>query len=281
MRTGIRAATNVLKALVLLGGFAALLTALGWWLGGVGVAALFALAGLLMAGTAWWYGPRILLASVGARELPLAEAPALHTTAERLAGLVGVARPRLFVLPDGHPRALAVGRGGAAWLALSQGLLGLLPPAELEGVLAHELARARHRELVIETPVVLVSGWLVEASRIGGFLERALLFVLGPVAASVVHVLLSPRRVLAADALAAAASGTPHGLADALVRLENAQELVRFRASPVTEPLYVVNPFPDEGIAALFETHPAIGERVERLRALDPEWRERLLADEG
>ena len=197
MRTGIRAATNVLKALVLLGGFAALLTALGWWLGGVGVAALFALAGLLMAGTAWWYGPRILLASVGARELPLAEAPALHTTAERLAGLVGVARPRLFVLPDGHPRALAVGRGGAAWLALSQGLLGLLPPAELEGVLAHELARARHRELVIETPVVLVSGWLVEASRIGGFLERALLFVLGPVAASVVHVLLSPRRVLA------------------------------------------------------------------------------------
>lgn len=279
MRTGLRATANVLKALALLLGFAGVVTAVGWWLGGVGIAALFALAGLLMAGTAWWYGPRILLASLGARELSLAESQMLHTTAERLAATAGVARPRLFLLPDGHPRALAVGRGASASsLAVSRGLLGLLPPAELEGVLAHELARARHRDVAVETPVVLVAGWLVEASRIGGFLERALLFVLGPVAASVMHVLLSPRRVFAADALAAAACGTPHGLADALVRLEQAQELVSFQASPVTEPLYTVNPFSDEGIAVLFETHPPIGERVERLRALDPEWRERLLA---
>ena len=279
MRTGLRATANVLKALALLLGFAGVVTAVGWWLGGVGIAALFALAGLLMAGTAWWYGPRILLASLGARELSLAESQVLHTTAERLAAAASVARPRLFLLPDGHPRALAVGRGASASsLAVSQGLLGLLPPAELEGVLAHELARARHRDVAVETPVVLVAGWLLEASRIGGFLERALLFVLGPVAASVMHVLLSPRRVFAADALAAAACGTPHGLADALVRLEQAQELVSFQASPVTEPLYTVNPFSDEGIAVLFETHPPIGERVERLRALDPEWRERLLA---
>jgi len=279
VRTGLRATANVLKALALLLGFAGVVTAVGWWLGGVGIAALFALAGLLMAGTAWWYGPRILLASLGARELSLAESQVLHTTAERLAAAASVARPRLFLLPDGHPRALAVGRGASASsLAVSQGLLGLLPPAELEGVLAHELARARHRDVAVETPVVLVAGWLLEASRIGGFLERALLFVLGPVAASVMHVLLSPRRVFAADALAAAACGTPHGLADALVRLEQAQELVSFQASPVTEPLYTVNPFSDEGIAVLFETHPPIGERVERLRALDPEWRERLLA---
>ena len=282
MRTGLRAATNVLKALLLLGGFAGLVTALGWALGGLGVAALFALAGLLMAATAWWYGPRILLASLGARELSLAESPALHTTTERVAGAAGLARPRLYLLADGHPRALAVGRGGSApFLAVSQGLLGALPPAELEGVLAHELARGRHRDVAVETPVVLVAGWLVEASRIGGFLERALLFVLGPVAASVVHVLLSPRRVFAADALAAAACGTPHGLADALVRLEQAQEMVSFQASPVTEPLYVVNPFSEDGIAALFDTHPPIGARGARLRALDPEWRERLLADEG
>ena len=282
MHTGLRAAENVLKALVLLGGFAAAVTALGWWLGGLGVAALFALAGLLMAGTAWWYGPRIILASLGARELPLAEAPALHTTAERLAAAAGVARPRLFVLTDGHPRALAVGRGASASsIALSHGLLGLLRPAELEGVLAHELARSRRRDLAVETPVVLVAGWLVEASRIGGFLERALLFVLGPVAASVVNVLLSPRRVFAADDLAAAVCGTPHGLADALVRLEQAQELVSFQASPVTEPLYTVNPFSEEGIAALFDTHPPVGARVERLRALDPEWREKLLAEDA
>jgi heat shock protein HtpX len=132
--------------------------------------------------------------------------------------------------------------------------------------------------VVVQTPVVVVAGWIIEASRVGGFLERALLFVLGPVAASLVQVLLSPRREFAADAFAAAVCGTPHSLAAALIRLEQAQELIAFRASPVTEPLYTVNPFAEVGLAALFSTHPPIGERVERLRALDPEWRERLRA---
>jgi heat shock protein HtpX len=183
------------------------------------------------------------------------------------------------VLPDGHPRAFAVGRGaGASALALSEGLLTLLPPAELEGVLAHELAHARHRDVTVVTPVVVIAGWLVESSRIGGLLERALLFVLAPTAASLVQVLLSPKRELAADRLAADVCGTPHALADALVRIEQAQELVSFRASPVTEPLYTVNPFGQERLAAMFNTHPTIAERVERLRALDPEWRERLRA---
>jgi heat shock protein HtpX len=154
----------------------------------------------------------------------------------------------------------------------------MLPPAELEGTLAHELAHIRHRDVVVQTPAVVLAGWLVEWSRIGGFLERALLFVLGPVAASVVHLLVSPKREFAADRAAAAICGTPHGLADALVRLEQAQELVGFRASPVTEPLYTVNPFEPVGLAAVFVTHPPIGERVQRLRALDPEWRERLRA---
>jgi heat shock protein HtpX len=190
-----------------------------------------------------------------------------------------VDRPKLYILPDGHPRALSVGRGaGASGIAVTQGLVGLLSPAELEGVLAHELAHARHRDLLVQTPVVLVAGWLVEASRIGGFLERALLFMLGPVAASVVQVLLSPKRELAADVRAAEICGSPHPLADALVRIEQAMELVRFQASPVTEPLYVVNPFEPVGLAAMFSTHPAVGERVQRLRALDPDWREKLRA---
>lgn len=282
MGAAFRAARNVVKATIFLGGFAVGLGALGWWLGGFGLASLFFVATLLMATTLWWYGPRVVLASLGTRELLIAEAPLLHSTLERLALAARVGRPRLHIVPDGHPRALAVGRGASsAAIAVSQGLLQALPPAELEGVLAHELARIRHRDVVVQTPVVLVAGLLVESSRIGGLLERALLFVLGPVAASVVHVLLSQRRIFAADALAARVCGTPHGLADALVRLEQAQELVTFRASPVTEPLYTVNPFPAEGIAALFETHPPIGARVARLRALDPEWRDRLLAADG
>ena len=273
------AAKNVAKAFLLLGGFVALFTAFGWWLGGIRLASVFFVVCLLMAATLHWYGPRIVLASLGARELTIGEGALLHTTVERLAALAGVSRPRLFILPDGHPRAFAVGRGiAASALAVSQGLVTALPPAELEGVLAHELAKIRHRDVVVQTPVVVLAGWIVEASRIGGWLERALLFVLAPVAASLVHVLLSQRRIFAADAAAARICESPHGLADGLIRLEQAIELISFSASPVTEPLYTVNPFEPAGLAAMFSTHPPIGERVQRLRNLDPEWRERLRA---
>jgi heat shock protein HtpX len=273
------AARNVAKAYLLLGGFVGVFAALGWWLGGFRLASVFFVVFLLMAATLHWYGPRIVLASLGARELTLGEGALLHTTVERLAMRAGVSRPRVYVLADGHPRALAVGRGAAASaLAVSQGLVTVLPPAELEGVLAHELAKVRHRDVVVQTPVVVLATWLVEASRIGGWLERALLFVLAPIAASLVHVLLSPRRIFAADVAAARICDSPHALADALIRLEQAIELVRFQASPVTEPLYTVNPFEPVGLAAMFSTHPPIAERVQRLRALDPEWRERLRA---
>ena len=272
-------ARNVGKALLLYGGLAGGLYALGWWIGGVRLGSVFLVVGLLMVATVYWYGPRVILASLRARELTLAEAPALHSTAERLAMAAGVERPKLYLIDDGHPRALSVGRGPAAsGIALTQGLMTLLQPAELEGVLAHELAHARHRDVLVQTPVVLIAGWLVEASRIGGFLERALLFILGPVAASIVQVFLSPKRELAADLRAADICGSPHPLADALVRIEQAMELVRFQASAVTEPLYVVNPFELVGLAAMFSTHPPIGERVARLRALDPDWREKLRA---
>jgi heat shock protein HtpX len=273
------AARNVAKAFILLGGFVAAFAAFGWWLGGIRLASVFFVVCLLMAATLHWYGPRIILASLGARELTLGEGPLLHTTVERLALRAGVARPRVYLLSDGHPRAFAVGRGASASaLALTQGLVSALPPAELEGVIAHELAKVRHRDVVVQTPVVVLAGWLLEASRIGGWLERGLLFVLAPVAASLVHVLLSPRRIYAADAAAARICESPHALADALIRLEQAIELVTFQASPATEPLYTVNPFEPIGLAAMFSTHPPIGERVQRLRDLDPEWRAKLRA---
>ena len=279
MRSRLLAARNIAKALILYGVIAGGLFALGWWLGGLRLGSVFLVVGLLMAATVFWYGPRVILASLGARELQIAESPVLHSTVERLALVARVERPKLYLIADGHPRALSVGRGaGASGIALTQGLLTLLTPAELEGVLAHELAHARHRDSLVQTPVVLIAGWLVEASRIGGFLERALLFVFGPIAASIIQVFLSPKRELAADLRAAEICGSPHPLADALVRIEQAEELVRFQGSPVIEPLYIVNPFEPVGLAAMFSTHPPVGERVSRLRALDPEWRDKLRA---
>ena len=278
MRGTLLAARNIAKAALFYGAFAGGLFALGWWIGGTRLGSVFLVVGLLMAATVYWYGPRVILASLGARELQLAEAPALHSTVERLALLARIERPKLYLIPDGHPRALSVGRAGSSGIALTQGLVTLLSPAELEGVLAHELAHARHRDVLIQTPVVLIANWLVEASRIGGFLERGLLFVLGPVAASIVQVFLSPRRELHADLRAADFCASPHPLADALVRIEQAEELVRFQGSPVIEPLYIVNPFEPVGLAGMFSTHPPVGERVASLRALDPEWREKLRA---
>jgi heat shock protein HtpX len=270
---------NVLKAWLLLAGGCAILAAIGWPFGGYRLASLLVFFGLLVAGAAYWYSDRVALGMVGARELPLGEAPALHGTLARLAGLAGVPKPRLYLLPDGHPRALVAGRGprGSA-IAVSQGLASAAAPAELEGVLAHELVHIRHRDVLVQTSVVVLAAALIETSRIGGWLERWLLFVLGPVAAALVHLVLSPKREFDADRGAAALCGSPHGLADALIRLEQASELVEFRANPATEPLYTFNPFAEEGLGGLFVTHPPVGERVRRLRELDPDWREKLRA---
>jgi heat shock protein HtpX len=272
-------AWNVLKAWLLLIGGCAILAAIGWPLGGYRLSSLLVFFGLLVAGAAYWYSDRVALGMVGARELPLGEAPALHGTVARLAGAAGVAKPRIYLLADGHPRALVAGRGprGAA-IAVSQGLVTAATPAELEGVLAHEVVHIRHRDVLVQTSVVVLAAALIEMSRIGGWLERALLFVLGPVAAALVHLVLSPKREFDADRGAAELCGSPHGLADALIRLEQASELVEFRANPATEPLYTYNPFAEEGLAGLFVTHPPIGERVRRLRELDPGWPEKLRA---
>jgi heat shock protein HtpX len=272
-------AANLLKVALLVAGTCAALGGLGWWLGGYRTLSVVVFGVLLTAAAGYWYGDRVVLGMLGARELPHAEAPALHSTVERLAAAARVVKPRLYLLPDGHPRALTAGRGPrGSVLVVSRGLLGALPPAEREGVIAHELAHIRSRDVLVQSVAVVVAASLVELSRIGGFLSRALLFVLGPVAAALEHVLLSPKREFAADRAAAALCGSPHGLADALIRLEQAGEMVEFRANPATEPLYTVNPFAPEGLANLFATHPPIAERVRRLRALDPDWRERLRA---
>ena len=257
-----------------------MLAAVGWRLGGYRVALLFLGSAVMVASALYAYADRIVMGMVGARELLLGEAPALHSTVERLASRAGVVKPKLYVLPDGYPRALSAGRGagGGAALALSVGLMGVASPAELEGIVAHELAHLRHRDVLVQTAAVVVAAAIVESSRVGGALQRTLLVVLGPLAAAFVHLLLSPKREYEADRFAADLCDSPHGLADALVRLEQAMQLVAFEASPTTEPLYTTNPFADEGLAALFASHPPVGERVRRLRELDPDWRERLRA---
>jgi len=273
------AARNLLKVWGFVIAVCAGLGLLGWSGGGYPLLSSVVFCSLLATAAAYWYADRVVMGMVGARELLLAEAPLVHSTLERLAARANVAKPKLYVIPDGHPRAFAAGRGprGSA-IAVSRGLLGAAPPAELEGVLAHELAHVRARDIVTQEGVVVFAAALVEATRIGGAFQRLLIFLLGPIAAAPVHLLLSPKREFAADRFAAELCESPHGLADALLRLELAGELVEFRANPATEPLYTINPFEPTGLAAMFATHPPTEERVGRLRELDPDWREKLRA---
>ena len=264
------AVRNVVKAWLLLGGVCAVLAFVGWSIGGLRLLSIFVFCGLLLVIGAYWTFDRVVLGMVRARELPVAEAPLLHSTVERLAAVAGVVKPKLYLIPDGMPLALATGRGpGSSALAISSGCVTACPPAELEGVLAHELAHVKHHDVALQTAVVVLAASMIELSRIGGWLERALLFLLGPIAAACVHLLLSPKREFEADHRAAELCESPHGLADALLRLDQAAELVSFEASPATEPLWTFNPFLEEGLAALFVTHPPIEARVQRLRALD------------
>ncbi|MGD0165666.1 MAG: M48 family metalloprotease [Gaiellaceae bacterium] len=277
---GVRPATarNLFKLWLLLAVFALPSTLIGVLIGGWDLGALFLFAALLTAATVYSFCDRFVLSMLGARELLIGERPALFSTVERLAAVARVAKPRIYLIPDGYPRSLSVGRGPAAsTLVFSLGLLMSASPAELDGLIAHELAHIRNRDVAVQTASVAVAATIVELTHLGGFTQRVLLFLFAPVAAAVENLLLSPKREFAADLAATRLCGSPHGLADALVRVDHASELVSFAASPTTEPLYPVNPFGhDDRLARMFETHPPFAERIRRLRQLDPDWHEKL-----
>lgn len=262
------AARNLLKAWLLVGLLTAAFAGIGWLLADTRGALLFAFCSVLAASAAYAVGDRALLGMLGARPFALAEDPLLRSTTDRVAAQLGLVPPKLNLIDDTFPRAFVVGRGPrSATLAVSSGLLTALPSTEVAAVVAHELAHVRARDVLTQTYAVLLATTLLELTRIGGFLSRFLLAVVAPVAAAFTHLLLSPKRELRADAIAAGLVD-PHDLADAIIRLDRAAELVEFRASPATEPLYTVSPFDHtERVTRMFATHPPIAQRVARLRA--------------
>jgi heat shock protein HtpX len=211
--------------------------------------------------------------------------PELHAMVRELAGRAEIPMPRLYVIDDPQPNAFATGRNPAhGVVAVTRGILGLLSPRELRGVLAHEIAHIRNRDILVSTVAACLAGAIGYAAHALGFLGLGArhsddegahgsplagiaVMLLAPIAAMLIQLGISRAREYLADETGARLAGDPLALASALGRLEHAAEAVpSWAAQPATASLYIVNPF--TGGARLFSTHPSTAERVARLQAL-------------
>lgn len=243
---------------------------------------------LVMNGAAYFFGDRMALAAAQAQEVTPAEAPMLHALADRLAAQYGVPKPRVYVSPDPSPNAFATGRSPShASICVNQGLLQILSQEEVYGVLAHEFAHVRNRDILISTIVAVLAGAITLLAQIGQFglfwgggrdednqsplgLVGVLLFViLAPLAALLIQLAISRSREYEADHTGAEVSHDPLALASALRKLQRATEVVPSQtAQPAFAHLYLVNPLSGQTLAGWFSTHPPMEERIRRLEQM-------------
>jgi heat shock protein HtpX len=248
--------------------------------------------GLLLAlvtnGAAYFLGDRIALASAQAQEVTPAEAPLLYSLADRLAAQYRVPRPRVYVSPDPSPNAFATGRNPShASICVNQGLLQILDQEELYGVLAHEFAHVKNRDILISTVVAVLAGAITLLAQIGqwglfwgggqdednqnplGLIGVLLFVVLGPIAALLIQLAISRSREYEADHTGAEVSHDPLALASALRKLGRATQVVPSQtAQPAFAHLYLVNPLSGRSFSSVFSTHPPLEKRIQRLEAM-------------
>ncbi|HZT42241.1 MAG TPA: zinc metalloprotease HtpX [Chthonomonadaceae bacterium] len=278
---------NNLKTTILLAAMTALFVAIGGLLGGRGGMVIAFLFALVMNFASYWYSDKIVLMSQGARELQPSDAPELFRIVEGLTAKDGLPMPRIYVIPAAQPNAFATGRGpGHAAVAVTQSIMDLLTPAELEGVLGHELSHVKNRDVLISTVAATIAGgisFLVQIAqwgmifggysrddRQGGGNPIALLLsiLLAPIAALIIQMAISRSREFEADASGARLSGKPLALASALQKIEAYAQQRPLPVNPSYAQLYIVNPFTPQGLAALFQTHPPTAERIRRLQEM-------------
>ncbi|HEY7471230.1 MAG TPA: zinc metalloprotease HtpX [Gemmatimonadota bacterium] len=269
---------NTFKTVLLMTVLTAGLVLVGGWVGGEGGA----LAALVIAGAmnfvSYFFSDRIVLRMYRAREVTRAEAPALYEVVEGLARRAGLPVPRVAIIPGEQPNAFATGRNPEhAVVAATEGILRILDRDEIEGVMAHELAHVRHRDMLISSVAATLAGAIMVLARFGMFFggggdrDRGggglalLIVILAPIAALLVQAAISRSREFAADAGGAEISGKPRALASALRKLEATAERVPLHGNPATAHMFIVHPFRGGGLGKLFSTHPPTEERVERL----------------
>ncbi len=283
--------TNYLKTALLLGLLTGLILLLGWVLGGrTGVLIAFVFAALVNFGS-YWFSDKIVLRMYGAQAVTPEQAPRLHAIVDRLVARAGLPKPALYLIPEAAPNAFATGRNPQhAAVAVTQGMLQGMDEEEVEGVIAHELAHVRNRDILIASVAATIAGavsmlghfaqWGAIAGGMGGrhaqgneeqrgghpiiLLVAALL---APIAAFIIQMAISRSREYAADATGARIAGSPHGLARALEKLGALNQRVPMRhGDPATSQLFIVAPLSGGAMLQLFSTHPPLQERIRQLR---------------
>jgi heat shock protein HtpX len=273
---------NAIKTTLLLGLMSGVLLVLGEYLGGSGGLMMAFVFAIIMNFASYWFSDKIVLAMYRAK--PVGPEHPLYQTTARLAQRAGLPMPKVYIIPDDSPNAFATGRNPShAAVAATEGILRLLDEREIEGVLAHELAHVKHRDILISSIAATMAAAIMMVARMaqfaaffgggsrddreGGSNPIALLatVILAPIAAVLIQTAISRSREFGADAGGAEIAGTPYGLVDALKKLDYAAKRIPMDANPATAHMMIMKPFSVHGLLSLFSTHPPTEARINAL----------------
>ena len=280
--------TSQIKTAMLLALLSGIIIVLGGAMGGKTGIMIALILALVMNVGSYWYSDKIVLSMYGAQEVAPHDAPMLHAMVEELAARAGIPKPRVCVIPEDAPNAFATGRDPAhGVVAVTHGIMRILSPEELKGVLAHEIGHIANRDILVQTVAGVLASVIVSIANmmqwaaIFGFgrsddeeggtspLVAILMAIVAPIAASLIQFAISRSREYLADETGASLSGNPLYLAGALAKLQAwSQKVPMQHGSQATAHMFIVNPFSGASMASLFSTHPPMEERIARLQAM-------------
>jgi len=270
---------NTFRTTVLMAVMLVLFALIGQAIAGTGGMLLAFIIAMGMNVVSYWYSGSIVLRMYGAEEVSRSEAPELYDMVDRLRKRADLPMPKVCIVPQDQPNAFATGRNpDNAVVAVTRGIMNTLDRDELAGVIAHELAHIKNRDMLTSTVAATMAAAITLLARFGiffdreqGFVTSLLMMILAPLAAMLIQMAISRSREYAADRDGAEIAGNPLGLADALKRMEQvAQQRPMHNANQATSHMFIVNPFSGglSGLRSLFSTHPPTEERIARLEEM-------------
>jgi heat shock protein HtpX len=278
---------NGLKTAALLGLLTGLILAAGWLIGGRGGLVIAVLISLVMNGISYFFSDKLALRAMGARPVTEQQFPQLYAMVRELSQAAGQPMPRLYVSPTAQPNAFATGRNPKhAAVAVTEGIVQMLTPRELRGVIGHELSHVYNRDILISSVAGALAGIITFLAQLawfipiggnddddngGGILGALLLLILGPIAATIIQLAISRSREYQADASGATLTRDPAALASALRKIDYGTRAIPLPADgqlTSTAHLMIANPFRMQGLASLFSTHPPMEQRIRRLEEM-------------